>query len=229
MVSSICRRRTGSSGSTLAASAFTSLRKPPTDPSAGQGAMPATLSRVGKPRTKPLPWNRNPLRTGAIEVCRLATASLAARPLSLSPPSRKTPKPEKRRRVFGASSENQGGEEVGSIPPGRRDQSSHKAPGGLPRDRREAQRSESPVVGPESQKNISSSELWAVTGRWFVTPDSRYTPDSLPWRLRKSQQDAPVVAAAATVAACTGHFRWGPLGYRSLCGCTRPRRALEGG
>jgi hypothetical protein len=28
-------------------------------------------------------------------------------------------------------------------------------------------------VGPENPKNIPSSELWAVTGRWMVTPDSR--------------------------------------------------------
>jgi transposase InsO family protein len=36
-------------------------------------------------------------------------------------------------------------------------------------------------VGPENPKNIPSSELWAVTGRWFVTPDSR-PAEAFPWQ-----------------------------------------------
>jgi len=35
-----------------------------------------------------------------------------------------------------------------------------------------ARREHAPVI-PENSKNIPSKELWAVTGRWSVTPDSR--------------------------------------------------------
>ncbi len=47
------------------------------------------------------------------------------------------------------------------------------------------------AVGPEDPKNIPSKELWAVTGRWFVTPDSRPAAAVVSWNA-----DIPVAVHA---------------------------------
>ena len=45
-------------------------------------------------------------------------------------------------------------------------------------------------VDPENPKKIPSSELWAVTGRWFVTPRTVHSPESGPFAYSTAEDPA---------------------------------------